>query len=175
MMEKIPYMTSDEIVDLVSYLDRDSEVLEIGGGGSTLFISRIVKKLITIEHNFEWSNRIKNRMASLSKKSDWEIHIVPPAWPQVHPFQPAEPGQFDSYVEFISGLEKESFDVILIDGRDRVRCFQSSLSLLKKGGTILIHDFWNREKYHSILDIPEINLIVKEKSTSNTLAAFVKI
>ena len=168
-------MTTDEIVDLVCYLDRDSDVLEIGGGGSTIFISRIVKKLITIEHSLEWAGKIKIEMSNLPKKADWEIHTIPPSWSQVHPFHPAEPGQFDSYVEFISSLEKESFDVILVDGRDRVRCFESSVPLLKKGGVILVHDFWNREKYHSMLNIPGVSLIIKEKSSSNTLAAFVKI
>ena len=49
----LPYMTSDEIVDLVSYLSKETEMLEIGGGHSTIFLSKLVKKLVTIEHNLE--------------------------------------------------------------------------------------------------------------------------
>ena len=38
MREKIlPYMTSDEIVDLVSYITKDTEMLEIGGGIAPYF------------------------------------------------------------------------------------------------------------------------------------------
>ena len=90
----LPYMNSDEISDLVTYIDRDCEMLEIGGGNSTLFFSKIVKRLVTIEHNKEWSDKISNDMKSISK-CDWSIHVVEPSFPQSHPFQPSEPGQFD--------------------------------------------------------------------------------
>lgn len=33
----IPYMNNQEIVDLVTYINRDTEMLEIGGGNSTIF------------------------------------------------------------------------------------------------------------------------------------------
>lgn len=46
----LPYMNSDEISDLVTYIDRECDMLEVGGGNSTLFFSRIVKRLVTIEH-----------------------------------------------------------------------------------------------------------------------------
>ena len=63
MREKIlPYMTNDEIVDLVSYITKDTVMLEIGGGNSTVFLSNIVKKLTTIEHNLIWSKTIKKLM-----------------------------------------------------------------------------------------------------------------
>jgi predicted O-methyltransferase YrrM len=174
-MKIIPYMNSNEIVDLTTYLHRDCEMLEIGGGNSTLFFSKIVKRLVTIEHNKEWSDKISNDM-KLSK-CDWKIHVVEPNFPQIHPFQPADTGQFDDYVNFISNLEKEQFDVILIDGRDRVRCTIASIPLLKKDGILLIHDFWNRPKYHSVLKLPELELIIDNNSyvnSENTLVALRK-
>lgn len=177
MIEKYkPYMTSDEISDLVTYINRDTDMLEIGGGNSTLFFSRIVKRLVTVEHNKEWSDKISNDMKSFSK-CDWSLHVIEPSFPQSHPFQPAEPGQFDDYVNFISNLEKDQFDVILVDGRDRVRCAIASIPLLRKGGVLLIHDFWNRPKYHSVLQLHELELIKDDNSfenTENTLVAFKK-
>ncbi len=172
----LPYMNSEEISDLITYIDKDTEMLEIGGGNSTLFFSKIVKRLVTIEHNKEWGDKISNDMKVVSK-CDWKIHVIEPSFPQSHPFQPAEPGQFDNYVNFISNLEKEQFDVVLVDGRDRVRCTLASIPLLKKGGILIIHDFWNRPKYHSVLHISELELIKDDNSyenSENTLVAFRK-
>lgn len=177
MREKIlPFMTNDGIVDLVSYINRDTEMLEIGGGNSTVFLSKYVKKLVTIEHDSEWSKTIQNNMKNSSV--DWTLHVVEPNWPQSHPFQPAEQGQFDDYVNFITSLKNEQFDVILIDGRDRVRCSLSSLPKLKKGGILIVHDFWNRKKYHVLLENRELELIEDSNSNgkkeNNTLVAFKK-
>ena len=172
----LPYMNSEEISDLITYIDKDSEVLEIGCGNSTLFFSKIVKRLVSIEHTKEWSDKISNDMKLISK-CDWSIHVVEPSFPQSHPFQPAEPGQFDDYVNFISNLDKNQFDVILVDGRDRVRCVIASIPLLKKGGVLIIHDFWNRPKYHSVLNLHELVLIKDDNSfenIENTLVAFRK-
>jgi hypothetical protein len=173
----LPYMTSDEIVDLLTYIDRNSEVLEIGGGNSTVFLSRIVKKLVTIEHNLEWAEIVRSKVDVLD--SDWTLYVVEPNWPQQHPFFPAENGQFNDYVRFISTLSDNQFDVILIDGRDRVRSSVASIPKLKKGGILLIHDFWNRKKYHSLLNLSEIELVVDSNSYStsgnNTLVAFIRV
>lgn len=177
MREKIlPYMTNDEIVDLVSYITRDTEMLEIGGGNSTLFLSKLVKKLVTIEHNLEWSKTIQTNMKNST--TDWTLHVVEPGWEQSHPFQPAEEGQFDEYVNFISILDDNQFDVILVDGRDRVRCSVESIPKLKKEGVLLVHDFWNRKKYHVLLENKELELIEDSNSygkiENNTLVAFKK-
>jgi predicted O-methyltransferase YrrM len=171
-------MNNEEIVDLVTYINRDTEMLEIGGGNSTIFLSKIVKKLVTIEHDENWSRTIKSEMEKSNFTSNWELHVVKPNWNQLHPFSPAEEGQFINYTNFILSLPDEQFDVILVDGRDRVQCVKNSISKLKKNGVLLIHDFWNREKYHSILDLNELDLIVDTNSyvntSSNTLAAFKK-
>jgi len=178
MKTNIPYMNNEEIVDLVTYINRDTEMLEIGGGNSTIFLSKIVKKLVTIEHDENWSRTIKSEMEKSNFSSNWELHVVKPNWNQLHPFSPAEEGQFINYTNFILSLPDEQFDVILVDGRDRVQCVKNSISKLKKNGVLLIHDFWNREKYHSILDLNELDLIVDTNSyvnpSSNTLASFKK-
>jgi predicted O-methyltransferase YrrM len=170
-------MNDAEIVDLVSYITKDTEMLEIGGGNSTIFLSKIVKKLVTIEHNLEWSKSIQESLKNFN--ADWTLHVVEPNWPQQHSFHPAEDGQFDNYINFISSLPDHCFDVVLIDGRDRVRSSISAVPKLKKGGVLLIHDFWNRKKYHSLLSLPGIELVVDSNSYSgsenNTLAAFRKI
>ena len=170
-------MTNDEIVDLVSYITKDTEMLEIGGGNSTIFLSKLVKRLVTIEHDLKWSKSITESLKNLNV--NWELHVIEPNWPQLHPFYPAENGQFTNSVNFISTLSDNQFDVVLIDGRDRVKSTLASIPKLKVGGILLIHDFWNREKYHTLLNTPELQLIVDSNSyvnlVTNTLAAFKKL
>jgi len=156
-----PYMNDTEIVHLLKYIDRNTRMLEIGGGSSTIFFSKFVSRLVTVEHNKEWGTKVWNLLGK--RRNNFTIHIAEPDFPQQHPFQPAKPGQFDRYINHIKNLD-ETFDVILIDGRDRVRSVHASLDKLKKGGYLIIHDFWNRSKYHSVLNIDSITLINEENS-----------
>jgi predicted O-methyltransferase YrrM len=173
----LPYMNTVEILYLLQFLNRDQSILEIGGGKSTIFFSRLVKKVTTLEHNEEWFYRIKEMVTEVKNNHSCEFHLVLPNY--LHQgLNPAEPGQFDNYVDFLSTLEKKSFDLVLVDGRDRVRCFEKSIPLVKPGGLIIIHDFWNRERYKEILDFTEVELLHSENSyvypSENTLAVFTK-
>ncbi len=50
-----------------------------------------------------------------------------------------------------------SFDIILVDGRDRVKCLEGSIPLLKSGGVIMLDDAersWYREAYTLLKDWP---------------------
>lgn len=40
---------------------------------------------------------------------------------------------------------KKKFDLIIVDGRKRVRCFNLAKTLLKPGGKIILHDAWRKE------------------------------
>jgi predicted O-methyltransferase YrrM len=157
----IPYMNEIEIVHMMKYIDRNVELLEIGGGGSTMFFSKFVKKITTIEHNKSYSEMLFSALHKYRK--NWELHLVEPNFPQQHPFQPAQSGQFDNYIKSIQEIDGK-FDVILIDGRDRVRSVNASVDKLKTNGYMIIHDFWNRPKYHSVLNHPKLKLITEPNS-----------
>ena len=156
-----PHMKDIEIFHLLKYIDRDTRMLEIGGGGSTVFFSKFVERLLTVEHNKEWASQLWDLLGE--KRPNWSLHVAEPNYPQQHPFQPAQRGQFDNYINFISNI-KETFDVILVDGRARVRSVHSSLSKLKTDGYMIIHDFWDRPKYHSVLKIPNLKLVEESNS-----------
>ena len=159
---EIPYMNETEIVHLMKYINRNTRMLEVGGGTSTIFFSKFVKRLVTVEHNKKWGNEILSTLQR-TRRGNWTLHIAEPNFPQQHPFQPAQPGQFDRYINHLKSLE-ETFDVILIDGRDRVRSVEATVDKLKTGGYMIIHDFWNRKKYHSVLNLPQLKLITEENS-----------
>jgi protein O-GlcNAc transferase len=62
--------------------------------------------------------------------------------------------KFPNYSKNIfSSLDTNKIDIVLIDGRFRVACLLSVIlnTPSAKGVFILFHDFWNREKYHTVL------------------------
>jgi predicted O-methyltransferase YrrM len=157
----IPYMNDTEIVHLMRYIDKEKNVLEIGGGHSTVFLSKLVKRITTIEHNVEWGSKLYTILKELELPAD--IRIIPPNFPQNHPFEPAKDGQFDNYIEYIKKFD-DLYDIVIVDGRDRVRCVEASIKNLKNDGILIVHDFWNRTKYHSILNNPQLELIREDNS-----------
>ena len=60
------------------------------------------------------------------------------------------------------------FDVIIVDGRDRVRATNALVQNLKEGGYLIIHDFWNRPKYHSVLSLNDLELVIEKNSHTQT-------
>ena len=174
----IPHMSGSEISYLLSFLNNQVRMLEIGTGNSTPFFAKFVNSLVGIEHNKEWISEVEKMVAKHASWADTEFIHVAPNWPQDHPFNPAQPGQFADYVNRIKELPHENFDIVLVDGRDRVNCTKAAIHSLRKGGILFIHDYWNRRgKYGEVEKIENLqllNLEMKDKEEF-TLVAFRKI
>ena len=51
-------------------------------------------------------------------------------------------------------IDAGSVDLVFVDGRQRINCALAAAKLLKKGGYLMIHDFWPRFRYRARL--PEL-------------------
>lgn len=156
MIANFPYMSEIDIVKLTKYINRETKMLEVGGGGSSKFISKFVKELKTVEHNKSFAKNLNDELGNLD---NWDIDLIEPNFKHSHPFHPAKPNQFNNYVNHLKSLSKNYYDVVLIDGRDRLRSARASLDSLVEGGYLLIHDFWDREKYHDLLNWHNLELV----------------
>jgi protein-L-isoaspartate O-methyltransferase len=102
-------------------------VFEYGCGFSSLWYSGKVGKVISVEHNEEWFNKINeikttNLKVLLQKKDN-------------------------NYANSINNLnEKIKFDIIVIDAIKRVECVKKSFDKLKDDG-VIIFDNSEREEY----------------------------
>jgi glycosyltransferase involved in cell wall biosynthesis len=125
---------------------KDISVLEWGAGYSTKYFPELLKKeginftWLALEHNREWFNvvireLIKGVTLRLADKDSKDY------------------------------LEPEGkYDVIYVDGRNRVKCLQHAKKILKPGGVVILHDA-EREKYHAGFEgYGAGNLIVEGKS-----------
>jgi hypothetical protein len=163
-----PHLNKSEFSDFMRFINRNTVMLEVGGGASSAYWTRYVKSLVVVESSKFISEKIKETVSKLSKGSDLTVHWTPPNFQQVSLSVGARPGQFDDMIKFISRLENDTFDFAFIDGRDRLRSAEACIHSVKIGGFIAIHDFWQRKKYHSILNNPSLAVakISKNKTYS---------
>ena len=126
--KKINPWWNRSIIDFVKkYLNKSLSVFEWGSGNSTLFWSQYVKEVVSVEHNKQWYEKMQKVIPDnvLLKYCELEYGGV--------------------YSNSILN-EKREFEIILIDGRDRVRCAKNSVMRLKENG-IIIWDNSDREVY----------------------------
>jgi precorrin-6B methylase 2 len=148
--DQIPWITFGCIDYIRKNIQPAMMVFEYGSGGSTLFWSSRVKKVVSIEHDREWYNRLS---AELKKKgiSNVEYQLVEasplPAHQRVDYANPqhyasADPAyagkSFEAYVKTIDKFADEYFDVIVVDGRARTSCILHAIPKLKKGGMLVV-------------------------------------
>jgi hypothetical protein len=122
----IPWFTYPSI-EYFDQLDLSNKVmLEWGAGNSSLFFSKKVKYLYSIEHNIEWFEQVKRKNIKNQKLILEE----------------------DNYANRARDLSK-FFDIILIDGIDRVNCSKVAVDIINKGGLIILD---NSDRYPDIAE-----------------------
>lgn len=123
--EPIPWFAYPAIKFIESKLNREMIVFEYGCGNSTLWWSKHVKYVFSCEHNVIWYESMKRLIP---------VNVVLYQVDLDH-------GYSKKVLEF-----KNKFDIVVIDGRDRVNCAINTIEALKING-IIIWDNSDREKY----------------------------
>lgn len=116
------------ITDIIKgHLNRDMTVFEWGTGNSTLFWSKYVGKVVSVEYDYTWYEKLKNMIPDNVQLEFCDL-------------------EYDGdYCRKILAID-EKFDIILIDGRDRVRCAKSAVKRIAENG-VIIWDNSDREEY----------------------------
>ena len=103
-------------------------VLEFGGGGSTIWFARNAARLITVEHDEFWFGHLRERLREMRLEQNVQL---------MHCSRP--------YHHVADQLQDGSVDLVLVDGRDRVRCALASTRVLRSGGVMMLD---NSERAH---------------------------
>ena len=143
-----PWMSSQEIQLIESFLKPNMTMLEWGSGGSTVTFSKKVSKYYSIEHVKDWYSKVDKELDNLNLKSKVTNVLIEPDYPRTIPTKYEE---FKTYIEYVDQLNIK-FDAVLIDGRARAQCAERVLGYLNPGAVVFIHDFWQRPQYHSVLE-----------------------
>jgi hypothetical protein len=119
----IPWVTYSFIDFIEGRLNKKLSVFEFGSGNSTYFYARLAGDVVSVEHDKEWYNKIKN-----SPKRTKNSEII---------FSALQ--KDGEYCRMPLTLNKK-FDIIIVDGRDRVNCCKQSLAALNPGGVVVLDD-----------------------------------
>lgn len=128
-----PWLTEESINFLEEFLKSNPRtVLELGSGGSTIWFSKRAFKLISFEHDLRWYELINAQVKDL-QNVDYKFYK-------------------GTYFNFINELPDSFFDLVIVDGKDRIECIQNSVRVLKPGGILMLDDA-QREQYKVVNDI----------------------
>jgi len=153
-----PHMTEGEVECFRRHLSNASTLLEFGCGGSTyLAVNAGLKKIWSVESDSGWIEKLKQEEPIRAAIQDGRLHLIHSnvgktgAWGRVD-----EQGDRSTWHRYHSdvwrGLDAAALDLVLVDGRFRVACALQAVLRVRLDCPILIHDFWNRSKYHVVLD-----------------------
>ena len=123
----MPWITYPAIDFLSPRLNRTLSAFEWGSGGSTQWLAERVRIVDSCEHDPAWFERVRAGL--------------PANCTLVH--RPLEDG--NRYAEAI-GETGHAYDLVVIDGRQRVECSTACLTRLSPGG-VVVWDNTDREEY----------------------------
>ena len=131
----IPWLTYPFISFIENRLQKSMCIFEYGAGSSTQYFATRVASVISVEHDKDWYEKVKK---DLPKNAHLYFEEL------------AYGGDYSKKIL----TQSQNFDIIIIDGRDRVNCTQHAVNaLLEKG--VIIFDNSDRSQYQAALDFLE--------------------
>ncbi len=132
--EPVPWITYPSLRFLEPRIRPDMKVFEYGSGNSTLWWSRRVASVISCEHDKEWyagfCPRVPENTTYLLRRAK---------------------GGCTAYAEEI-GNYANLFDIVVIEGRDRINCIRNGIGALRRGG-VVVWDNSDRSEYSQGYDL----------------------
>lgn len=116
---EIPWFTYSSIHFLTNKIEREYSVFEYGSGNSTIWFSERVNSIVSVEHDDNWYSQMKEKFSAYSN-IDYKFKNI----------------NSNEYSGEILNYKGE-FNIIVIDGRERVKCSMNSIKALKDDGVII--------------------------------------
>ena len=117
----IPWLSYPSIDLLSDRLSKDLKVFEFGSGNSTLFYAQKVNKIICVEHDPVWYKYLQKKLPENAELIFCETHSG------------------ELYAASVKA-SKEKFNLIIVDGIDRVRSIYNSIEALSEDGVLILDD-----------------------------------
>jgi len=128
----IPWVTYSFIDFIKERIKKHHTVFEFGSGNSTFFYAKYAGMVVSVEHDKEWYDKIVKDKPENSEMIFCELV------------------RGGDYCKMPVKLE-EKFDIIIVDGRDRVNCCKQAVDALSTDGVVVLDDS-EREFYREAVD-----------------------
>jgi len=118
-----PWLTKDSVKIIDKHLKGHHLGLEIGSGRSTKWISKRIKKLISIEGDAYWFERVSSDCEFLIEQGKLNYNYLETV---------------DQYLSLLNSLDSNSLNFCLIDGEHRDICALKVIDKISIGGMLVI-------------------------------------
>jgi predicted O-methyltransferase YrrM len=119
---RLPWLPFAVIDVLEERVDRESRIFEYGGGGSTAWFADRAGEVVTVEHDEGWHKALVEAMSPRSN-----VNIV---WA----------AELRDYAATIDRYDEQLFDVVVVDGRERIACIEHAMRWVNPGGLLILDD-----------------------------------
>lgn len=146
----LPWWTFSATAQIEKFLadaEGNAEVFEYGPGASTVWLAKRSRQVTYVEHDEEFGQK----MSTIAEKfSNISGSVKRPTCQNNDSLSHSQRKGYENcdFSEYVRAIRNSGgpFDLIVIDGRARILCFQEALSHLKEGGVILF-DNSGRNRY----------------------------
>lgn len=102
--------------------------VEWGAGRSTVWFARRVSRLVSVEHDDKWRQRVSHMLVDASVRGIVDLRLLDD-WDR---------GEDSDYVRAIAAMPPQSLDFALVDGVARDWCALACLEKVRSGGIVII-------------------------------------
>ena len=138
-----PWLVFDAQEYLEELIGKDTKVFEWGSGISTLWLARRAGTVVSVEYDPEWHAAVGAALAERGLRNCEQMLFELDA--------DATEAEHEAYASAIDGFDDEHFDLVIIDGRARVRCAANAVAKVAPGGLLLL-DNAERPRYRDIFE-----------------------
>lgn len=125
----LPWMNYSLLAFLHERLLKNMIVFEYGSGNSTLFFADHVQSVTSVEADKKWYDELLHKIPE-------NVNLI---------FQAADvDGQYCRTID----KDETQYDMVIVDGEDRINCLQMGLAKLNTTGVLILDDS-NRSEYRN--------------------------
>jgi hypothetical protein len=132
----------------------NARVFEFGAGASTAWLGRRADEVHSAEHDTDFAEHMHGLLAGLKGVT---LHVVPPTPSTSQTVVRSERKGYEGldFGEYVDTIDRVGgiFDLVIIDGRARVKAFERALEHLAPNG-LVVFDNINRTRYRHVLRRP---------------------